>query len=172
MLKNRSSENRAAINLISRSISPAISILRQELDSMVRVIYLLQQTKAERRRLIDLTLKGKKWNVVTRKGKYEPLTDKQMVKLASTLQGWTEYVYKFGCSFIHLSDFHNYYSINPFDSISKTDKENIIRYMRQYHGGRMSNELDMNELTPYIPAIFDKISSNLECYIRELENEK
>lgn len=172
MIRNRSIQNRDAINQISRSISPAISILRQELDSMVRVIYLLNQTKIERKRLIELTLKGKKWTVLTKNGKYETLTDRKMVSFANTLQGWAEYVYKFGCSFIHLSDFHNYNSTNPFDSISQQDKNNIIRYMTQYHGGSIGKDITIDKFAGYIPAIFNKISSNLECYLNELENKK
>lgn len=171
MIRNRSRENQSAILRISDSISPAISILRQELDSMVRVIYLLNQTKTERERLIQLTLQGKKWNSVSNNGKYQPLTDKMLVSLANALEGWTEYVYKFGCSFTHLSDFHNYHSKNPFDSISTTDKANILNYMRQYHGGPMTDDITIGEFARYIPAVFEKISSNLECYLKDLEKD-
>ena len=169
MIRNRSKENHTAMNQINRIICPAMSILRQELDSMIRVIYLLNQTKIERNRLMDLTIEGNKWNIKTNNGKYKLLTDRDMVNLANTLQGWTEYVYKFGCSFIHLSDFHNYFSRNPFDSISKIDKDNILRYMRNYHGGPIDDELNIQNIALYIPDIFNKISSNLECYIKDLE---
>lgn len=170
MIRNRSKENRSAIARISDFISPAISVLRQELDSMVKVIYLLNQSKIERERLIMLTLQGKKWNFLTKNGEYQPLTDKKLVNLANTLQGWMEYVYRFGCSFIHLSSFHNYPSKDPFESISAKDKTNILNYMRHYHGYPFDN-ITMNELAPYIPAIFKKISSNLECYLKDLEKD-
>jgi hypothetical protein len=60
-------------------LSPAFSILRQELDSMVRVIYLLQQNVVERVRLISLTLDGDKWQVETNNGKMRHVTDRDMV---------------------------------------------------------------------------------------------
>ncbi len=55
MIRNRSEEHRLAMNCFHAHgvLSPAFSILRQELDSMIRVIYLLQMADlAERSRLI------------------------------------------------------------------------------------------------------------------------
>ena len=64
MIRDRTDQNRIAMQRISpvrAALSPAIAILRQELDSMVRVIFLLQQVKEERVRLVNDTLDGKKW---------------------------------------------------------------------------------------------------------------
>src|SRR5690348_14381253 len=94
IIRQRSKENAQAFSLLSTKnlTGQLFSILRQELDSMIRVIYLLQISDlAERHSLIALTLDSKKWKI----------TDKQMVGIANNLQGWTEYVYKFGCGFIH-----------------------------------------------------------------------
>jgi hypothetical protein len=174
MIRNRSEENRRAMNCFSTThsvLSPAFSILRQELDSMIRVIYLLEiPDLEERQRLIRSTLAGKRWEVSTHKGKARKVTDKEMVDLAQQLQGWTQSVYKFGCAFVHLSDFHNHQAQNPFQKLTKTEQQNVLTHMRNYHGGPMSNSPSMDEFSKYLPQIFDKIAGNLGCYLQHLEN--
>lgn len=173
MIRNRSEENLRAIQCFSMLhgvLSPAFSILRQELDSMIRVIYLLAVTDVtERQRLIDSTLRGEKWKVQTNKGKWRDVTDREMVDLAQHLQGWTQSVYKFGCAFVHLSDFHNHLAQNPFDKLMKFEKQDILSHMRYHHDGPSHDDLDMAELAIYVPQVFEKIARNLECYLIELE---
>ena len=41
--------------------------------------------------------------------------------------------------------------------------------MRHYHGGPHSDHPNMEELAMYIPMVHEKIASNLECYLEELE---
>ncbi len=173
LIRNRSNENRRAIQSFSKPhsvLSPAFSILRQELDSMIRVIYLLALTDfIERQKLIDSTLRGEKWRVRTKKGKLRNVTDREMVDLAQHLQGWTQSVYKFGCAFVHLSDFHNHFVQDPFEKLTQSEKENILSHMRHYHGGPPHDNPDMEEISIYVPRVFDKISSNLEYYLEQLE---
>lgn len=175
MIRNRSAENRQAIQCFSRShgvLSPSFSILRQELDSMIRVIYLLAVNDlAERQRLIDSTLRGEKWKVRTTKGKWRDVTDREMVDLAQHLQGWTQSVYKFGCAFVHLSDFHNHLAENPFDKLEESEKQDILSHMRYYHGGPCHDHPDMAELWWYVPPVLEKIVSNLEFYLKQLEQD-
>src|SRR5262249_40018997 len=107
-VRARSAEHREAIHLLHgrRLLSQVVAILRQELHSMVRVIFLLSiGDRPYRQQLIDGSVNGEKWTV---KGKKACITDREMVELAQTLQGWTQSVYKFGCAFIHLSSFHDY----------------------------------------------------------------
>jgi hypothetical protein len=176
MIRNRSNENRKAIqsfHTLQEVISPAFSILRQELDSMIRVIYLLSVTDiAQRRRLIDSTLQSKKWKVRTANGSWRDVTDREMVDLSQRLQGWTQSVYKFGCAFIHLSDFHNHLGQNPFDSLKESEREDILSQMRNYHGGPLRDNPDMAELASYVPKVFEKIASNLEYYLKQIEQDK
>jgi hypothetical protein len=151
-------------------LSPAFSILRQELDSMIRVIYLLQTSdQNERQRLIQYTLQGEKWQISTPKGKFRKVTDREMVDLAQQLQGWTQSVYRFGCAFVHLSDFHNHLVQDPFQRLSEEERQNVLSHMRAYHGGPLHDNPDMAELSCYLPRVFDKISGNLKCYLEQLE---
>jgi hypothetical protein len=78
-----------------------MAVLRQELDSMVRCIFLLSVSDRHyRNRLIADAVNGRQWRAQDGKGK---LTDRDMVELSSKLHGWTRNVYAFGCGFIHLS---------------------------------------------------------------------
>jgi len=173
MIRNRSVENRRAMHSFSAPhgvLSPAFSILRQELDSMIRVIYLLQIADlTERSRLISATLMGEKWKVPTPKGKFRDVTDREMVDISQQLQGWTQSVYRFGCAFVHLSDFHNHHVRNPFQRLTEAERQDVLSHMRHYHGASLHENSDMRELSQYLPQVFDKIADNLRCYVDELE---
>ena len=173
MIRNRSDENRRAMQCFSiphSVLSPVFSILRQELDSMIRVIYLLQIVDpVERQRLIQSTLRGERWKVPTKNGKYRDVTDREMVNLAQQLQGWTQSVYRFGCAFVHLSDFHNHLAQNPFQRLSEAERQDVLSHMRNYHGGPLYDNPTMKEMSDYLPRVFEKIASNLECYLEYLE---
>ena len=172
-IRARSAEHRCALGLLHRHdlSGQVISILRQELDSMVRTIYLLSiDDLKERTRLIRRTLANEKWTVKTPRGRSQTITDRDMVELANALEGWTEYVYKFGCAFIHLSAFHLHETRNPFLRLPERERADIIRYLRHYHGGLCSDSPSMHELAWLLPDVFRKISSNLDSYLKELEN--
>lgn len=173
LIRQRSQENERAIQAVSNLPGPSFSILRQEIDSMVRVIFLLSiEDVQERVRLIELTLNGERWKVQTKNKKWKDVTDKELVELADNLNGWTRSVYKFGCGFIHLSVFHNYISENPFKNLSRDERSNIVEHLRYYHGGFIREDFEMNDLLLYIPSVFEKIKSNLDCYLKDLESEK
>ncbi len=42
------------------------------------------------------------------------MTGREMVEILNQSQGWTQSVYKFGCAFIHLINFHLYSVDNLF----------------------------------------------------------
>ena len=122
---------------------------------MVRVIYLLQIGDfRERQRLIQNLMDGERWRVKTSKGSWKLVTDRDMVEVAQQLQGWTRSVYKFGCAFVHLSDFHNHFAANPFEKLPDAEKEDILSHMRYYHGGPCHGNPDMAELASYVPECF------------------
>ena len=62
-VRSRSLEHQRAMELLAsaRLAGQMVSVLRQELDSMVRVIYLLTQSPERRELLIDASVRGEKW---------------------------------------------------------------------------------------------------------------
>lgn len=175
ILRSRSEENKKSFEVLFRNrlFGNCFSILRQELDSMVRVIYLLNISDLNlRESFIQKTLEGKKWSVINQNGKKQNVTDKDMVDLANNLNGWTQNVYKFGCAFIHLSNFHDYLTEDPFQSLPDNEKDDIINQMKNYHFAILNRESSLNDIIPYLPNVMDKISSNFECEIKSLEEKK
>lgn len=169
-MRNRSIEHRQAVEVLSSHglFGQVFCVLRQELDSMIRAIYLLTIVDLEERNeLIRQTLSGQKW----KRGRRN-ITDRDMVDIADKLNGWTKSVYKFGCSYIHLSVLHDYFTENPFSHLDNDEVNDIIVHLNYYHAFPLTSELCMTSLTPYLPCVFNKISANLECYIRDLENER
>ena len=170
IVRQRSKENKEAIGLLSRTglTGQVMSVLRQELDSLVRVIFLLSLPLDERNHLISLTLSGKKWKLRNN----AQVTDKQMVELSDTLNGWTNSVYKFGCAFIHLSTFHDYTFNDPFENLEIIEINSIKAHLNNYHNFPMTNDLTIKSISFYLPMVFDKIEGNLEYYIKNLEEQQ
>lgn len=175
LIKNRSEENRKSISLLFRQnlIGNCLSILRQELDSFIRLMYLGRISDiSERERLMNQTLNGEKWKVQTVNHKWKSVTDREMVEKATELKGYIQFVYKFGCAYIHLSDFHNYKTENPFEKLSFSQQFDIKMYLNQYHGFSQQNELTVSNISPLLLNVFDKISSNMACYYSEILNDE
>ncbi|MFJ8590697.1 hypothetical protein [Streptomyces sp. NPDC093598] len=175
-IRERSREHQEAMAVAAERgwASIAIGILRQELDSMVRVIYLLRQPSALRADLIASSISGNRWRIPTDNGKMKPVTDRDMVDLAQSLSGWTRNVYEFGCRFIHLSSAHDYLARDPFRALPNEEREIVAKYINHYHGGlgeRISTDSAFSEIVAYSPSILKKISSNLERELAALEGD-
>lgn len=171
-IKNRSIENKKSITVLldNQLFGNSFSIIRQELDSMIRVIYLLNVSDLDQRQdLITQTLSGQKWKLNNKNRKTINITEKDMVELSYSLFGWTKSVYKFGCAFIHLSDFHNYLVSDPFQKLSYEDREDIVKHVNNYHMTSLKSDCSIQEFYPLIMTIFEKVSGNLGCYLDSLE---
>lgn len=172
LVENRSAENQKSINLLfaQNLLGQCVSILRQEIDTFIRIVYLGRMTDLNNReRLMRQTLNGKKWTENTVNNKTRNVTDREMVELARQLKGYVQYAYKFGCAFIHLSNKHNYKKENPFEGLDFREELDIKYYLNQYHGFNRNLDLTIENVKLLIPAIFDKISSNMLYYCRELK---
>jgi hypothetical protein len=170
LVRARSRENSGALRCLHKAdagfVSPMVSIVRQELDSMIRAIYLLSIAEMEyRNALVLASVENRPWR--TKNGR--KITDRMMVDLAQRLHGWTQSVYTFGCAFIHLSSFHDHGHRDPIKAISADERAAILRHMRYYHGGPAGPEFSLDDLVPYLPSVLEKISANLECYLKDLE---
>jgi hypothetical protein len=131
-IRQRSAEHRRALAALYCADAPSqlLAILRQELDSMVRVIYILAQPDdCYRQQLITASVEGRRWKQKAGKGY---VTDREMIDLAQHLHGWAAAVYKFGCAFIHLSKLHDHKNRDGFLAIDTSEREEIIRYLRYY----------------------------------------
>ena len=148
--------------------SVMVALLRQELDSMIRVLYLLTIRDREvRRTLIAASLIGDRWRYPGRR----LVTDADMVARASVIRGWAEDAYRFGCAFIHLSNFHDHEATDPFRVLPDDEKAQILGHMRGYHGGPLIDDPGFADLAPWFPPVLRKIAENLECYLVELESD-
>lgn len=167
-VRSRSEEHQRAMRVLARErlAGQMVAVLRQELDSMVRVIYLLTQSAERRAALIEASVNGEKWSQPNSRAS---VTDKEMVDLAQNLQGWTRSVYKFGCAFIHLSGLHDYNDRDPLEQLPVQEREDILDHCRHYHGGPYGNDARFTELVPYLPNVLEKIAGNLGYYLEELE---
>lgn len=167
-VRSRSQEHAQAMQLLASAglAGQMVAVLRQELDSMVRVIYLLAQNPERRELLIEASANGKKWS---QEGSRAKVTDKEMVDLAQTLQGWTQSVYKFGCAFIHLSGLHDYNDRDPLAQLPAQERHDILEHCRNYHGGPSTTDAGFDSLVPFLPRVLEKIAGNLECYLVVLE---
>ena len=172
IVAQRSKEHSCTINILLQHqlYGQVISILRQELDSMVRVMFLLSISDLTlREHFISQTLNGAKWSYPNTN---KIVTDKQMVDLANQLYGWTLFVYKLGCAFIHLSAMAYYKNSNPFLCLSVSERNDIKQFLHQYHDFPLELELNLENIIPYFDKVFNKVSGNLKCYIEDLRHNK
>ena len=171
ILRERSAENISAGQLLFNNMlyGQLISVLRQELDSLVRTVFLLSNDLNTRQHFILQTLQNTKWTLPNSR---TVVTDRNMVDLTDRLHGWTNSVYKLGCAFIHLSPMADYRNSNPFQQLEQTEINNIKQHLHNYHGFQLSDTLNMDTVTPYLLRVLDKVSSNLECYIGYLESNR
>lgn len=169
ILRERSAENISAGQLLfnNRLYGQLISVLRQELDSLVRAVFLLSKDLTTRQHFISQTLQNKKWTLPNSR---TVVTDRNMVDLTDRLHGWTNSVYKLGCAFIHLSPMADYRNSNPFQQIEPTEINYIKQHLHSYHGFNLADPLNMDTVSPYLLRVLDKVSSNLEPYIVYIEN--
>jgi hypothetical protein len=143
--------------------SVEVSILRMELDSLVRVIYLNHRCDSVRRDelLTRATTPGIKFGVF----------DRDMVDFAEGLTGWARRVYDYSNAFIHLSSQHDYDARDPFQPLDHDERTAIASYLQQYHGGTVAANSTFEEVADYVPKVFDKIAKNLKIELDTLERD-
>jgi len=170
-VEDRSKENQAAFVLLMRSglLGPALALVRQELDSMIRVIWLIDScTQTERARLVADALQGVHWQKTTPKGKQVRITDAEMSDAALRRHGWIKQVYRYGCHLIHLSDWHNYRHQDPTKNMPSAEREEIQDELQNFHAEEIE-DLAFSHIKMHAPYAMSKIGDNLACYLRELE---
>lgn len=172
-VRARSLELQEAMALVAQRglTSVMVGLLRQELDSLVRVMFLLaQRDRTLRSQLITDSVRGRRWRVPTPGGKTRLITDRELVELGESFTGWAGNVYRFGCSYIHLSNLHDHQARDPFQALSTEEQEAITAQLNYYHGAKLSSSSSFDQVTRWVPDVLGKISTNLEFYIKQLED--
>jgi hypothetical protein len=120
--------------------------------------------------LIAASVRGEKW---TRrdKGRRRVITDREMVDIAKATYFWVEIAYRFGCGLIHLSNLHDYKSIDPFTTIPSKDRQIIISFLQSHHGYR-DNDIDFQRFIPQLPKVMKKIHGKVADYCSDLEKRR
>lgn len=165
MVRQRSEENRSAFVALDHVPQVQTSLLRLELDSMIRVFHVLSYSPTERASAIEKFYSAQMF--VNAKGKR--VTDAHMVDEAAKFEGWTRYVYDFACAFVHLSPLH----LNELDlDLSRhfdDETAKVAYYLNYYHGFDETMPITIRNLRPYLRSIFNKIYGNTESYLEFLE---
>lgn len=141
------------------------SVLRMELDSMIRVIWLLGHPET-REQILESCVAGNGF-----KAGRMPIRDFEMVEEACKRNGWVRAVYDFGNRFVHLTSAHDYAAVDPFQAYEHRGK--VIGYLNYYHrgkvpGGSLDGRSTLCDLAAYAPYVLEKITSNLNGYLEQL----
>lgn len=165
LIRARTEENRDAVKVLLKAklYSVAFGVLRQEIDSLIRIAYLndIRQnySPARARILIRDLIEGDRWTKTTKKGKQANITDREMLNAYQAAIGWERIVYDFGCQLIHLSKFHDYQNSDPILNLPEDSQIEITNYLKQYHALE-ENKLTFDILVQYLPNVIDKICDN------------
>jgi len=142
---------------------------------MIRVIYLLRHP-SERQQILAASVAGLGFGIPRpgRSDNVQRVHDSDMVELAVDREGgWVRRVYDFGNRFVHLTDAHDYANHDPFQRLPRSEQTDIVGYLNQYHGGKVSGDpltTDSSylEIAAYAPHVLEKVTSNTRTYLEEL----
>ena len=150
-------------------LSTQMSIIRQEVDSLIRAIDLLSKGNEERADLIKNAIDARVWGVTRENRDPRRIPDAGMVDSADKLHDWVRNLYDFGCSFIHLTGLHDYQERDPFRLLSSEERESVSRFVNHYYRTSITADSSFAEIREFMPKIFNKVTENLEKYLHSLE---
>lgn len=166
----RTQEHKQAFDLLysAEHFGVCIGIIRQEIDSVMRVAYLCEyeSSKTHIAELMDNSVNKGDWHATNEKGKIVRVRDITMLE-NPLMVGWEAVTYDFGCRLIHLSNAHLYKENDPTRIISKEERNKIVDYMKFYHEFE-GDDVSMKDIIIYLPKIFKKVWENTEYFIDEL----
>ena len=162
----RSEENKKAFDLLMNEglYSLVGSIIRLELDSLIRVCYINSLDSAkEKRDLIEQFLKGQRWQIEKRL-----VSDRKMVThVVNNLGlGWAEHIYDIGCAFIHLSPYHDWGSLLPTENLTQKQREEIVKHVEWNQKIKIKLTFGFEELVQIAPGVLEKLRNTLQYELK------
>ena len=145
-----------------------ISIMCQELDQIISLLFLLNRNKYEKEHLLKLSINSQKWYFKNNENKKEYITEKVLVDFADSLTGWEKSIYEFGLSFQSISTNFNYLLRDPVKSMGENERKQISNYIREYHKKDFNDDFTLDDLIPVLEEIFQRISNNLISYLDKI----
>ncbi|SCX35874.1 hypothetical protein [Agrobacterium rosae] len=169
LVEKRSREhNQAFAMLYAQGLYGACAaIIRQEIDNLMRVDYLaFSASLTDRDELCRNALSGARWQRRTSKGNFTDIRDAEFHTYAKDNHSWVSLAYEYSSKFIHLTNFWDYGVSDPLVTMPSEDRSEIVSYLSSYHGFP-GHDLKITDLFEYLPQVFEKIRSNIECYVEQ-----
>jgi hypothetical protein len=170
MIRHRLDENWKSFNILLKMnhYGNCISIMCQELDQMIAILFLLNRNEAERKHLLNLSANSHRWYFQNNEDKKQYITEKDLFSFADTLEGWDKDIYEFGLSFNKLSINYNYLMKDPIIGMNDSDKKKIFTYINKYHDTNFPLKFKLMELVPLLEEVFYRITENIGIYLEKL----
>ncbi|MFD6568547.1 hypothetical protein [Micromonospora profundi] len=172
--EERSAEHRQMINTAveNKWWSVAGSLLRMELDSLIRVNYLRTHPN-DRAQILSACVAGLGFGIPKQdRAGIKRIPDAVMVPKG----GWEQRVYDFGNRFVHLTEAHNHTERDPFIALPQNERKAIVEYLDHYHRGKSGVEIlsvdsPFNDVARYAPHVLAKIADNTRYGVEALGRE-
>jgi hypothetical protein len=170
LIARRLEENMKSFNLLFgiQHYGNCISIMCQELDQMIRLLFLLNKDSTIRKSFMQSSIESHKWHITSKDNKREYITEETLVEFAKSLKGWDRGIYDFGFAFKSLSNNFNYGSKDPIKSMTDSDRANLARYIQKFHVKDFPDTFTIDALIPVLPGIIEVISTNLKSYLEKI----
>lgn len=145
-----------------------ISIMCQELDQVIRLLFLSKSRMHERDELIGQALNSQKWFLLGADRKKTYITEETLAEFATSLAGWERAIYEFGLAFKSLSNNYNYILKDPIKGLKEAERQKIHAYIVEFHDKAFPADFALGNLIPELQAIFERISENLKLAMEQL----
>jgi len=145
-----------------------ISLLCQELDQVIRILYLSKGRMHEKDELISQAINSQKWFHLGADRKKIYITEETISEFATSLEGWEKAIYEFGLAFKSLSSNYNYILKDPIKGLKDGERQKIHAYIVEYHNPDFPADFALANLIPEIKSIFERISENLRLDMEQL----
>lgn len=145
-----------------------ISLVCQELDQVIRILFLSKSRAHEVDELISQALNSQKWFLLSPDRKKTYITEETLSEFATTLEGWEKGIYEFGLAFRSLSNNYNYILKDPIKGLKDAERQKIHAYIVEYHSKDFPADFALSDLIPEIRGIFERISENLRMDMERL----